>query len=97
MTFFTLLFFVIDGRTFLTVLARYDVRVSLAKVADLVTSHGALLDPYPDFSWFQDNGNCSQIIAARSIVVSYIFIMLMLMVYRSSINISMSNIVIKIL
>lgn len=62
-------FLCVDGRVFMTVIAKPDVRVSLVTISNTTTDNGPMLDPYPDPTWYSNNTDCTKIINSWSITV----------------------------
>ncbi|NP_001154978.1 major royal jelly protein-like 9 precursor [Nasonia vitripennis] len=58
-----------DGRVFITVVPKSDVKVSLLTVSNTTEDNGPLLEPYPDHSWHAHRTDCRKIISAWSITI----------------------------
>ncbi|XP_020295055.1 major royal jelly protein 1-like [Pseudomyrmex gracilis] len=64
-----------DGRLFVTAIRNKSVPASLMTISDQVGEGGALLKPYPDWSWFEDD--CKGITGAiyqTQIVCNHLFV-----------------------
>lgn len=62
--------FIIDGRTFVTILRTAGVPASLNTVTNKRGEAGPLLKPYPDWSWYGNDNNCNGIINVFRVAVS---------------------------
>ncbi|NP_001154980.1 major royal jelly protein-like 4 precursor [Nasonia vitripennis] len=58
-----------DGRTFVTVIRDAGVPASVHTVSDMEGPSGPLLRPYPDWSWYENTGNCNGITSVYRVAI----------------------------